>query len=269
MSRKQKFMTIGQIDATGVTGPHEKELREICVRKAPIFRMMDIDIIENIIIKDLNGKLENIGFDEDWTITLEFFPQIKLHILYYDYGNEFDDIKDELKILFSGERAYWIPGEDLATYIEIIMDFIEKRSKSLTSLNQNYKKKTNLMRKIIEQRKIAFKFIKEIDIKDFTQYLNAKVWKTTSGMRIKKEIFPEIFIEIIYDSVKYELDISYSGSKLINISHYHIELIGTFLINHILRYIVINNQDKELPDICYMMFSRLFTKEKGWYYRRK
>ena len=58
------------------------------------------------------------------------------------------------------------------------------------------------------------------------------------------------------------------GEKLKNLSSYHAELVGIFLINHILRYITVINQDKKLPDISYIMFSRMYTKEMNWDHRR-
>ncbi len=45
--KKRKFWTVGQIDATGVRGPHEKELEDISNAKSSLF----IDIDMNIIIK--------------------------------------------------------------------------------------------------------------------------------------------------------------------------------------------------------------------------
>ena len=105
--------------------------------------------------------------------------------------------------------------------------------------------------------------MKEKDKNDLAEFIGAKVWKTTDGWRIKREIFPQMFAEITWDNLE-GLDISFSGEKLKNMSSYHAEFIGIFLINHILRYITITNQDKELPNICYIMFSRMYTKEKNW-----
>ena len=102
------------------------------------------------------------------------------------------------------------------------------------------------------------------DQKELASFLGAKVWNTENGWRIKKEVFPNIFIELIYTALG-KLDISYSGETLSKkIDSYHIEFLGIFLINHVLRYITLNNLDKELPNICFIMFSRFFTKQKDW-----
>ena len=119
---KKKFMSIGQIDATGVRGPHEKELEDIGKVKVPLFINLDTHRLEEIVRNELGGKLENIGFNEDWTITKEMFPEANIHMAYSYYGDEFgDDLEAEFKFYFSGERISWIPGEDSATFIDILI----------------------------------------------------------------------------------------------------------------------------------------------------
>jgi hypothetical protein len=266
---KRKFWTVGQVDATGVRGPHEKELEDISKAKYPLFINLDMDTLKDIVNNDLGGKIENIGFSEDWTISIHMFPEVSIHMAYSYFGDEFGDgIEAEFKFYFSGTRAFWIPGEDTATFIDIVMDFIERKIKKQEPFEKNYNKKTELMENVLKQRKEPFILLKEQDRDDLTDFLGAKVWKATDGWLIKKEFFPEIFIEIIWND-KDGLDIKFSGDNLSkNIDSYHIEFIGIFLINHILRFITVNNLDKELPDICYIMFSRYYTKNIGhWEHR--
>ncbi|MFX1277214.1 MAG: hypothetical protein ACFFBP_18215 [Promethearchaeota archaeon] len=267
-NNNHKYWTVGQIDATGVRGPHEKELEDISYKKSQIFSKIDINKLKTIIQEYIGGKIENIGFSEDWAITIAMFPDVNIHMAYSYFGDEFgDDIEAEFKFYFSGEHVTWVPGEDSATYIDIVMDFIERLLKNETPFEKEYTKKTDLMEKVLTQRSEPIELLKEEDKDKLAKFIGAKVWKTANGWRIKREIFPQIFVELIW-SKENGLDISYSGANLEKISSYHIELVGIFLINHILRYITINNLDKELPDICYIMFSRLFTKEKNWEHRR-
>jgi hypothetical protein len=268
-SEKNKFVTIGQIDATGVRGPHEKELEDISTMKYPIFIDLSMEKLKKIVEEDLGAKIENIGFNEDWTITIEMFPEVNIHMSYSYFGDEFgDDIEAEFKFYFSGERAYWVPGEDSATFIDIVMDFIERRIKNEIPFEKEYNEKTDLMKKVLMQRTKPLNLLKIDDKEKLASFLGARVWKTKEGWRIKREIFPNIFAEITWKSQS-GLDISFSGEKLKNISNYHIEFIGIFIINHILRYITVNNQDEDLPDICNIMFSRLYTKEKDWEHRTR
>jgi len=264
-----KLWTVGQIDATGVRGPHEVELENISKNKYPLFINLDRNALEELITQELGAKVQNLGMNEDWTISIELFPEVIIHLSYSYYGDEFgDEIEAEIKFFFSGDRAYWVPGEDTATYIDIVMDFIERLLKNKEPFERNYDKKTELMEKVLIQRTKPFTYLKNTDKDALSEFIGAKVWRTETGWRIKKEFFPQMFAEVIWTENK-GLDISFSGDKLMNMGSYHAELIGIFIINHILRYITINNEDKPLPDICHIMFSRMFTKQKGWEHRTR
>ncbi|MGV9173608.1 MAG: hypothetical protein ACOC35_13735 [Promethearchaeia archaeon] len=266
----RKFYTVGQIDATGVRGPHEKELDDFSKAKWPLFKDIDMDEFETIVNKELGAKIEDLeAFSEDWTITIEMFPEVNIHILYTYFGNEFGDmVEAELKFLYSGDRVRLVPGEDSVTYIDVILEFLKRSIENQEPFEKTYDEKTELMEKVLKQRKEPFALLKEKDKDPLEEFLGATVWKTTDGWRIKKELFPEIFVEIMYRDDK-GLDVSYSGENLEKIGSYHIELLAIFTINHVLRYITLENQDKELQDICYMMFSRYKTKKEGWKHRNR
>ena len=270
MGDKKKLWTVGQIDATGIKGPHEKELEDISQNKYPLFIDIDNNTLTDIVTKDLGGLIENIGLNEDWTITIEMFPEVNVHMCYFYYGDEFGDgIEAEFKFYFSGTRVFWVPGEDSATFIDIVMDILERKIKGKEPFEKNYSIKTDLMEKVLKQRSKPFTFLKEDDREKLASFLGAKVWKTNNVWRIKKEFFPKIFIEIIWDT-KNGLDIKFSGDNLSkNIGSYHVEFIGIFFLNHLLRFITVNNTNKDLPDICYIMFSRYYTKLKNWEHRTR
>ena len=259
-----KFFTVSQIDGTVAGSPHERELRDFSASKFSLFRDLNDEKLRRIVDEELGAKIEDIGFREDWTITLEFFPEANIHVSYFYYGDEFGDIEGELRFLFSGERVCWIPGEDLVTYTGIVLNFIEDRAKNREPYDKNYDEKSELMKKILEQRKEPFKFLREEDADELEQFLGARVARKDSVWSIKREVFPGIFIEVTYDESRNALDISYSGKNLNRIGRFYHELIGTFLINHIPRYITTKNLEKKLPDICYKTFSILYAKEKGW-----
>ncbi len=256
---------MGQIDATGVKGPHEKEFEDISNAKYTLFESIDLDVLNKIIVEDIGGKIENIGFNEDWTITLEMFPEVNIHLAYSYFGDEFGDgVTAEFKCYFSGERAVTVPGEDSITYVDIIFDYIERMIKHKEPFEKSYDKNTDLMKKVLTQRQEPFKLLEDKDKKELASFIGGKVWNTVNGWRFKKEIFPGIFIELTYNNEE-KLNIGFSGEQLSKkVGSYHIEFLGIFLINHILRYITLNNLDKDLPDICYIMFSRYFTKMKNW-----
>jgi len=246
-------------------GPHVKELEDISKAKYHLFVDINMDAIKKIISENIGGKIENLGFSEDWTITLEMFPEVNVHLAYTYFGDEFGDgITAEFKCYFSGERAQLVPGEDSITYVDIVFDFIERMIRNKEPFQQSYDQKSELMKKVLIQRTEPLNLLKESDIKDLAIFLGAIVRKTANRWQIKKEVFPEVFVELEIDENN-KLDINYSGKALSKkIGSYHIEFLGIFLINHILRYIALKNIDTELPDICYIMFSRYFTKLNGW-----
>ncbi|MFW9936236.1 MAG: hypothetical protein ACFFD5_01165 [Candidatus Thorarchaeota archaeon] len=265
---KKKYWTVGEIDATGVRGPHEVELKNISKAKYHLFIDIDKGELKEIVEKRLGGNFENIGFNEDWTITIEMFPEVNLHFAYTFFGSEFGgEIEAEFKFLFSGKRVFWVPGEDTATYIDIVMDFIDRIIKHESPFQTDYSTKTDLMKKVLLQRSQPFNLIKESDKDPLAEFLSAKINRITDGWVIEKELFPEIFVELTWNTSN-GLDISFKGKNLKEISNYHVELLGIFVINHILRYITLHNEEKDLPVICYIMFSRFFTKEKNWEHRR-
>ena len=56
---RSKFWTIGQIDATGVRGPHEKEFEDISNANYSFFTDIDTIKLKKIITEDIGGKIEN------------------------------------------------------------------------------------------------------------------------------------------------------------------------------------------------------------------
>ncbi|MFX1518653.1 MAG: hypothetical protein ACFFCD_01830 [Promethearchaeota archaeon] len=270
MEKKRKLWKIGQIDVFGIRSPHEKELQEISNTKNHLFKDLEIDKLKDFVVTDIGGKMDNIGLGEDWTITFEIFPQVNIHISYSFFGDEFGvEIEANLKYYFSGERVHLVPGEDFVAFIDILMDFIERMIKKEEPFDKNYDKRSKMLEQVLMQRSEPFKFLKDEDKEKLSTFLGAKVQKTPDGWMIIKEVFHKIFTEITWDTKK-GLDIAFSGNNLSKrISSVQAELAGIFTINHILRYITLNNLEKNLPSICFTMFSRYFTKQKNWDHRRR
>lgn len=255
-----RFYVVGQIDATGSGSPHHGELEALGAAKFPLFKGLE-DV--RVVCGWLGARLESLGLGEDWAATLEFFPEANVHVLYYYYGDEFGDVEGELKFLFSGERVYWIPGEDLVTFISVALDFAELRIRGGEPFDRWRGGKSELMSKILEERREPFRLLGEGDAGRLGAFLGAKVWRSGSEWRIRREVFPGVTVEVFYDGER--LDASYSGENVDKMERYHLELLATFIINHAIRYITVENHGKtELPTICYKMFSRMFTKERGW-----
>ena len=73
--KNKKFITVGEIDATGVRGPHKKELKDLSKNKALLFKNLDVNIIKRIVVEVLGGKFKEREFNADWTINIVFFQK--------------------------------------------------------------------------------------------------------------------------------------------------------------------------------------------------
>ncbi|MEM1658311.1 MAG: hypothetical protein QXK94_04670 [Candidatus Jordarchaeales archaeon] len=259
---KPRFLVVGQID--GVVGsPHQRELEEFSAAMFPLFKDFGLERVRGVVCEALGGRFESLGLGEDWAFTLEFFPEVNVHVLYFYYGDEFGDVEGELKFLFSGERAYWVPGEDLVTFTSIALNLLAAKLTGRESVDKGYGGKSSLMVKILEERREPFRLLKAEDSEKLGRFTGAEVLKSGSEWRVKREFFPQVFVEALYNGEV--LDVSYSGRNLSSVGSYQLELLATFLINHVIRFITAENYGRvELPAICYKMFSRMFTRKKGW-----
>ena len=75
VNNKKKFWTISEIDATGVRGPHEIELKNISNAKYHHFINIDREKLLKIVKEDLGAKIENMGLNEEFKIDYKYWKQ--------------------------------------------------------------------------------------------------------------------------------------------------------------------------------------------------
>jgi hypothetical protein len=105
--KKQEYMSIGQIE--GAISPHSRQLgRALDARKEAL------DYVNNPaeLAAYIGGALETMELKEQWAITKELFPDIKVHFVYFRGDSEFPS---SLRVFFSGNRLKLVSGDDLAT----------------------------------------------------------------------------------------------------------------------------------------------------------
>lgn len=235
-----------------VSSPHEKELKEFGEKWRKRLRKLsenDVDRICEVLI----CQRESLDMDEEWTIAKEFYPKVKAHILYHFYGEEFSefDEEDAVRFLFSGDRVEKLTGEDLAGMIEVLLNFIEKFLKGESPIG---KKDWEMKSKHFESRKKPFRFLKKNDLKEMKElsdFLGSTHRKTDTGVAFHKEIFKGVEAEIALED---DFDISFSGDNLDKLTGHDLDFLSVFLINHIIRFIAIRNEEKDLPNICRKVF---------------
>lgn len=263
MDKRKKFYTINEIDGlTSVGSPHQRELKEIGRRKVKTFRALDKKQLKNLVEKNIGGTLENIGLDENWTITKDFFPHVKIHVIYFYYGDEFGSNEiDQIKFLFSDERVQWIPGEDLADFIVAMMNYAKRVIINKKPFEASKDIQSQMLKNAIDDRISSFYYIADEDIPNIAEFIGGTFIKHKDFWELNKEIFPGITIRIKYTKT-HELISNILGEKSDMLENYEKDILRILIINHILRYIIIKNDERELPEICKRMFASGYLKKK-------
>lgn len=245
--------TINEIEnVKSVSSPHEKELKnfgEKWSKRLRKFSKDDVDRICGLLI----CQRDSLGMDEEWSITKEFYPEVRTHILYHFYGEEFSEIgeEDAVRFLFSGDRVKNVTGEDLAGMVEVLLNFIERFLKGESPRGgSDWKMKS----KHFESREKPFKFLKRNDLKkmkELSDFLGSTHKKTDTGVTFHKEIFKGVEAKIVLGK---DFNIDFSGDNLDKLTEHDLDFLSVFLINHIIRFIAIKNEEKDLPNICRKVF---------------
>ncbi|MDD1777977.1 MAG: hypothetical protein LUQ65_07380 [Candidatus Helarchaeota archaeon] len=262
-NRKKNYVTARQIDGrSGIQTPHERELESIGKNKLKIFTAMPPETIKTFIETRLNGKIENIEFGEQYTVSFEYFPAVNIHILYFNYEAEESEPMGgpELKFLFSGERVMWVPSEDLNSFIDVALEYLEDLTDSKTEPYNIAKDKTSLLKNAITQRTEPFLTLEPAHLNDLATFIGGQVEQTSTGWALSKPFFPGIEIHLLYNYNTRNLDIQYSGVHVQNINHYARDLLSIFLINHCLRFISITYPTIQMPRIIKQVFSYSYLK---------
>ncbi len=107
--RDKKLISLQQIE--GAISPHQKQIdRALKARKEALEYVTDVSELAGFI----GGKVESLGIGEDWAISKEIFPGVRVFYVFNHADNEF---QSNLKVLFSGSRIKMMRGEDLAGFV--------------------------------------------------------------------------------------------------------------------------------------------------------
>jgi hypothetical protein len=262
-NRKKNYVTARQIDGrSGIQTPHERELESIGKNKLKLFIKTPPETIKAFIETQLNGKIENIGFGEQYTVSFEYFPSVNIHILYFNYeAEEGEPIGGaELKFLFSGEKVMWVPSEDLNSFIDVALEYLEDLTDSKTEPYNLSKDKTSLLEMAIAQRTDPFLNLEPAHLNELATFIGGQLEQNSTGWGLSKTFFPGIEILLTYNYNTRNLDIQYGGANVQNINHYARNLLSIFLINHCLRFISITYPTIQMPRIMKQVFSYSYLK---------
>jgi hypothetical protein len=189
--------------------------------------------------------MDDLEYGESWTITKEYFPEVKIHILMQHDDEELGGDPYELQFLFSGNRVSWISGEDLCHLCEILLNYAV--SKITEQLPQNiYKGEPSpLLSKAMRERTIKWQDI------PMDKELHSHFTFTP---------FPGL--EIDYDIASTPTNFIIETKKMNEFWIYDVDRLIIMGLNQILRLVKIRLDKLGIaaPSICNMMFSGYYKK---------
>ena len=108
-----RLITLSQIE--GADSPHQKQLqRALQARKEALEYVKDATKLAEFI----GGRVEKLGLGEDWSVSKEIFPGVRVYFVFNHADAEFPA---NLRVLFSGDNIKMMPGEDLAGLVILIL----------------------------------------------------------------------------------------------------------------------------------------------------
>lgn len=262
---KGKYITAREIDGRqGIKTPHEHELEAIGKAKLNIFLENKYRRIKIIVENNLQGVVENINFNETYTLSFEFFPEVKAHILFFNYEDEEDEALggSELKFLFSGERVQWVPSEDLISLLDAHLDYLEML---LSEEQENHPiphEKTELLKTSIQQRTEPFTYLKIDHLSDLATFVGGRIQQNTSSWQLSKTFLSGIDVIASYNIKTKSLDVFYEGESKTKINNYLRDQLGIFLLNHCLRFLAITFPEVKKLKIVKQTFSYSYLKSQ-------
>ena len=107
--KDNKLISLQQIE--GAVSPHQKQIdHALGSRKEALEYVTDVSELAGFI----GGKVESLGIGEDWAVSKEIFPGVRV---FYVFNRADDEFASNLKVLFSGDRIKMMRGEDLAGFV--------------------------------------------------------------------------------------------------------------------------------------------------------
>ena len=107
--KDKKLISLQEIE--GAISPHTKQVdMALKARKEALEYVSDVSELAEFI----GGKVESLGVGEDWAISKEIFPGVRV---FFIFNRADDEFPSNLKVLFSGDRIMLMKGEDLAGFV--------------------------------------------------------------------------------------------------------------------------------------------------------
>jgi hypothetical protein len=257
---KKDFKTIQQIDGTGIHSPHDGELKTIAEAVKESLPKISRNAIETAM-QQAGGSLDTIGFGEDFTMNFEFFPGVRIHVVYFAPGTGADEMENEpdVKFLFSGDAVSLVSSEDLASLVDLSMDYLrdlamdDARFPVVDVISE-------LLQRSISQRVEPFAYVQGDEMLELAAFIGGSITTTSNGWQLYKIFFPGIAITLNYEENNILFD--FSGDNIERINIHARDQLAIFMLNHCLRFIGTRHASKDMPRIVDMAFSFSYLRSR-------
>lgn len=237
-----------------VRSPHAEELERFGKEWASMFRGFGEEDLKKVS-RLIGGKVDELEIDEEWALTKEFFPEVRVHISYHYHGEEFSNHggEDMLQFLFSGRRVKSVTGEDLSGMIDVMLSFIG-RFLSGVGLDEGRGRK-KLPEKYYMPRKEAVDLLdmdNEEEREKLANFLGGQIKTKNSKMVLEKELFQNVIVEI--DIADDNLENFFLLDKDRWLTNYEQNALIIYTLNHIIRFVAQKYSNQDLPKFCSKVF---------------
>lgn len=249
------LVSLSEIESQAVPSPHEVELKELGKRWIGQYKNFEEKELEKVS-RLIGGERDNLGIDEEWALTKKFFPKVKAHLSYHHYGEEFSSFgeEDRLRFLFSGERVRDVAGDDLASMVRTMLNFIGRSLSLMEEARLDHgRRRVELRKKYYSPRNEAMKYLEktEKELEESASFLGGQHKLSGSKHFLEKEYFPKLRIKV---ELGEDLRAICDGKMTKRMNNHELDLLIVYTLNHLIRFIAQKHSDKELPDICRQVF---------------
>jgi hypothetical protein len=258
MLDKRSLLTLQQIDGTGIKTPHDRELKGIAGFVLTFLPAIDRESL-GAAVEAMGGSVDELGIGEDYVISFEFFPGVRMHAAWFGPGDE-PDSGDEAKceFLFSGERAMLVSSEDLASLVDLTLEHLHDRLEAI-SHPSNSDVPSRLLATSLLTRTPGLDMISPDDLFYLAEFVGGSINENGDSWTVSREFFPGVVVAIEHgqDGISATVD----GENHLFLNANARDQLAIFLVNHCLRFAGLGRGLKDAPEIVEKVFSFSYLRD--------
>jgi hypothetical protein len=257
---KKQLKTVQQIDGTSIGTPHKGELNTIGDFVKELLPRIPDDKVKHVVEQKMCGSIDDLGFGETFSMSFDYFPGVRIHVVYFKADASDDDgmfAEADVKFFFSGNVVTMVSSEDLASFADLTMDYLQDLA--LGKHSDLPDEPSDLLQRATLQRIEPFAILKRQDLPELAAFLGAKLTATELEWQMTKIYFPGVTITLRYDGKR--IAYVFSGENIGRMNFHAKDELVIFMLNHCLRFIGTRYSALKMPAIVDQAFS--FSNLRG------